>query len=189
MLMFSLGTVPLMLGLGSMVSILGRKFTAQVMKAGAILVVVLGLTLLTQGAALAGIMPVMGTGSTGMVPEELTKNELTEEAGETTAADKAETADEEDSKAADGIQVINSELTRGRYPEITVKAGVPVHWVIDAPAENINGCNGVMVIPDYGIEHSFEPGENVIEFTPKEAGVYGYSCWMGMVYGSINVIE
>ncbi len=43
MLMFSLGTVPLMLGFGSIVSALGKKYTKIVMRAGCILVVVLGL--------------------------------------------------------------------------------------------------------------------------------------------------
>lgn len=43
MFMFSLGTIPLMLGLGSLVSALGKKYTRIVMQIGAILVVVLGL--------------------------------------------------------------------------------------------------------------------------------------------------
>ncbi len=55
MLMFSLGTVPLMLGLGSLVSALGKKYTRIVMQIGSILVVVLGLAMLSQGAGLAGI--------------------------------------------------------------------------------------------------------------------------------------
>ncbi len=217
MLMFSLGTVPLMLGLGSVVSLLGRKFTNQVMKVGAVLVVVLGLAMLTQGSALAGIRPVAKTGSDGITAETEPLEEIPEDAasetsqivaGETTAAVGEATTARGENVTADGetetaagdttttagdtageVQVIKSELTRGQYPEITVKAGVPVHWVIDAPAENINGCNGVMIIPDYEIQHVFEPGENVIEFTPTEAGVFGYSCWMGMVFGSINVVE
>lgn len=41
MLLFSLGTVPAMLGLGSVVAALGRKFTDMVMTVGAVLVVVL----------------------------------------------------------------------------------------------------------------------------------------------------
>ncbi len=49
MLLFSLGTVPLMLGFGSMVSALGKRFKAQVTAAGAVLVVVLGMAMLSQG--------------------------------------------------------------------------------------------------------------------------------------------
>ena len=63
MFMFSLGTVPLMLGLGSVISILGKKFTRQVMEVGAILVVVLGLCMLTQGAVLSGMQPVTNISS------------------------------------------------------------------------------------------------------------------------------
>ena len=57
MFLFSLGTVPLMLGLGSIVSLLGKKFTDQVIRVGAILVVVLGLSMLSQGGALSGWLP------------------------------------------------------------------------------------------------------------------------------------
>ena len=181
MLMFSLGTVPLMLGLGSVVSLLGKKFTKQVMRVGAILVVVLGLAMFTRGTALSGLMSMvqthmqvhLGKSADVAAAEEEALEDITEENGNVT----------------DGVQEIRSTLTRGSYPEITVQAGVPVRWMIDAPAENINGCNSVMIIPNYGIRHEFEPGENIIEFTPTESGAFSYSCWMGMVYGSINVVE
>lgn len=169
MLMFSLGTVPLMLGMGSVVSMLGKKFSNKVVKVGAILVVVLGLAMFTQGTALSGMLPVIDRGNSNTVAEE----EISEETSNVTG----------------DIQEIRSTLVRGSYPEITVKKGVPVRWTIDAPVENINGCNYMMIIPTYNITHSFEPGENVIEFTPTEPGAFSYSCWMGMVYGSINVVE
>ena len=54
MLCFGAGTVPLMLALGSVVSILGKKYTEVVMKIGAVLVVVMGLSMLSQGFALGG---------------------------------------------------------------------------------------------------------------------------------------
>ena len=46
MLLFSLGTVPLMLGLGAAVSALGKRFARAVTQVGAVLVVVLGLAML-----------------------------------------------------------------------------------------------------------------------------------------------
>lgn len=55
MLCFSLGTVPLMLGFGFIFSSLGKRFTKQVLKFGAVLVVVLGLSMISQGSALSGI--------------------------------------------------------------------------------------------------------------------------------------
>ena len=57
MLAFSLGTVPLMLGLGSLVSLLGQRFRRAVTVGGAVLVAVMGLSMLSQGAALAGMLP------------------------------------------------------------------------------------------------------------------------------------
>lgn len=50
MLFFSLGTTPLMLGLGSLTAALGQRFNRAVLRAGA----VMGLAMLSQGAALAG---------------------------------------------------------------------------------------------------------------------------------------
>ncbi|MBE5916170.1 MAG: heavy metal transporter [Pseudobutyrivibrio ruminis] len=55
MFSFAIGTLPLMLGLGSIVSLLGVKFMNKVMKAGGVLVAVLGLAMLSQGLALNGI--------------------------------------------------------------------------------------------------------------------------------------
>jgi plastocyanin domain-containing protein len=44
-----------------------------------------------------------------------------------------------------------------------------------------------MIIREYGIEHRFTPGENIIEFTPERTGKFSYSCWMGMIRSSITV--
>lgn len=161
MLFFSLGTVPLMLGLGSFVSALGKRFTHQVMNAGAVLVVVLGLAMLSQGGSLAGFhLP--GNGA-------------------------ANAASEDNAEIIDGEQIVNSTLTPGRYPNITVQAGTPVRWIINVPEGSINGCNYRMLIREYGVEHTFQTGENVITFTPVSPGTVRYSCWMGMIHGNIFV--
>lgn len=46
-----------------------------------------------------------------------------------------------------------------------------------------------MIIKECGIEHTFQEGENLIEFTPTEVGTVSYACWMGMIKGSIVVTE
>ncbi len=91
--------------------------------------------------------------------------------------------------AVGDLQEITSTLSKRSYPAITVKAGIPVKWVINAEQSNITGCNGEMVIPEYDIEHKFVQGDNVIEFTPTKAGVFKYSCWMGMITSTITVVE
>lgn len=89
----------------------------------------------------------------------------------------------------DDVQIINSTLSARRYPNITVKKGTPVKWVINAPKNSITGCNARMYIGEYGIEHTFEEGDNVIEFTPVKAGKFQYTCWMGMIRATITVTE
>lgn len=87
------------------------------------------------------------------------------------------------------MQYVKSDLDFGSYPEITVYTGIPVKWNINMPDEVINGCNYKMVLKTYGITHEFTAGENVIEYTPEESGTVEYICWMGMIYGKINIID
>ena len=161
MLAFSLGTVPLMLGLGSLTAALGRRFNRAVLRAGAVLVAVMGLAMLSQGAALAGW-------NLSIAP----------------APTDAQTAQTES-----GVQTVYSTLEPNRYPDITVTAGEPVRWVIDAPDGSINGCNNRILIPALDLEYTFQSGENVIEFTPDKAGTISYTCWMGMIRGTITVTD
>lgn len=212
MFLFSLGTVPLMLGLGSVVSVLGKRFTDKVMTVGSVLVVVLGLAMLSQGGSLSGLIPpdlllilVIAFSAAGVllsipVQEKIYKSimkiaslviiigayALWNIQGELV---KYDSVSETEAEIVDGVQVINSTLSLGRYPNITVQAGIPVRWVIDAPEGSINGCNYKVIIQDYGIEYTFSTGENIIEFTPTKAGTVRYSCWMGMIHGNIFVTD
>ena len=87
----------------------------------------------------------------------------------------------------DGVQYVHSELSSGKYPDITVRAGEPVEWEIEASEDNINGCNYKIFLQDFGLEHTFTEGKNIIKFTPEQAGTYTYTCWMGMITGKIHV--
>ena len=168
MLLFSLGTVPLMFALGALSSVLSKRFTHRVMTAGAALVVILGISMFSQGWTLSGFPMLsldIGTGT------------------------QADAATVPDLVVDDGVQIVNSTLLPGGYPAITVKAGMPVRWIIDAPKGSINGCNDSMYIPAYDLTYAFRTGENVIEFIPDKAGVFQYSCWMGMIRSTITVLE
>ncbi|MDR0562119.1 MAG: sulfite exporter TauE/SafE family protein [Spirochaetaceae bacterium] len=167
MFIFSAGTVPLMFGIGAAGLLLSKRFTSAVMKIGAVLVTVMGMTMFTYGFGLSGFS--FGTPSgvnasmrTANVPAPVIEN---------------------------GVQHISSALSAGRYPAITVQQGIPVRWTITAPQGSINGCNNRMIIREYGIEYRFKPGENVIEFTPDKTGKFPYSCWMGMIRSSITVVS
>ena len=193
MFMFSLGTVPLMLGLGSFVSLLGKRFTKRVMEIGAVLVVVLGLAMLSQGFSLSGLLD--GTaGSQIEEPVRLAESDMVSEPeipSDPNVASEPELPSESEAESGEeaNVQVIRSTLSGGRYPNITVKAGVPVRWIIDVPKGALNGCNYRMVLRAYGIAHTFSEGENVVEFTPEETGTVTYTCWMGMIRGKIFVTD
>ena len=159
MFLFSLGTVPLMLGLGVLSSVLSKRFTQKIMSIGATLVVVLGISMLASGLSLAGINVVTPSG----------QSERTHV------------------RIENGIQIVETDLEPGRYPNIEVQADMPVKWIIHAEKGSINGCNNRIFIPYFGIEKKLEYGENIIEFIPREEGTFSYSCWMGMIRGSIIV--
>ncbi|MBR0099789.1 MAG: sulfite exporter TauE/SafE family protein [Treponema sp.] len=160
MLFFSLGTLPLMLGFSSIISIIGKKKAGIVMKAGAILVVVMGLSMVSQGYALGGIK------------EEGIKS-----------------FDKKAIELQDGKQLIKSRLEINKYPDITVKKGIPVRWEIQADKNSLTGCNYRMILRDFKLGVEMGYGTNVIEFTPEKTGNFKYTCWMGMINGKIKVIE
>lgn len=211
MFLFSLGTVPLMLGLGSVVSALGKKHTKTVMNVGSVLVVVLGLAMISQGGSLSGMLQpqylmllIIGVCIAAVVASIpfnkiwLKRSCVALSLGVVclammtfplwgSALGGSTENNEGTTEMADGVQVVTSTLSPGSYPDIVVQPDTPVRWIIDAPEGSINGCNYKIFIPEYGIEYSFETGENVIEFTPTESGTFQYSCWMGMIRGNISV--
>ncbi|GAB7140218.1 hypothetical protein RsTz2092_01660 [Deferribacterales bacterium RsTz2092] len=170
MFMFSLGTTPAMFALGVFSSALGGQWTAKAMKAGAVVVAALGLTMFSNGWGVSG----MGD---SIIPSVAVAGQ----------ADEVELAAYQ-SENTGGQQVVRSKLDGWGYPAITVKAGIPVRWIIDVPQGTINGCNYRMLIREYGIQHQFKVGENVIEFTPRQAGRFAYTCWMGMIRSTITVV-
>ena len=174
MFLFCVGTIPLMFALGAAGGILsgakGRAFSRTAMQVGAILVAAMGVVMFANGLG--------GTGFSGTLNQ---------------AASAAPASGQAESGAGNyvmrnEVQVINSTLLPGRYPAITVRQGIPVRWIIDASQNSITGCNYRFIIREYGIVHTFTPGENVIEFMPKNTGTFVYTCWMSMIRSTITVV-
>ena len=160
MLMFSLGTIPLMLGVGLISGKLNLRFAKPMRTVSGALVLIMSVAMLTNGLALAGVQ--LRTGGT---------------------------VSTETAEPAAGIQNVYSELEWHSYPDIIVRAGIPVRWTIHADAGRITGCNNEMVIPALNLRIPLEEGDNVVEFTVDTPGVIDYTCWMGMLHGSITVQE
>ena len=205
MLFFSLGTVPLMLGLGGLVTLLGQRFAGPVSSVGAVLVAVFGIAMLSQGAALTGMLGrtqlwaiLLALSALGLISLLPDRKPLRRGLSLAVAAALILVLTLHGTPARhagssvqiqDGVQLVRSTLESGSYPDITVRAGLPVRWTIYAEAESINGCNHTLLIPGLDLSLRFQPGENVLEFTPQTAGTIPYSCWMGMIRGTITVTE
>ena len=162
MLLFALGTTPLLFGFGAVSALLSKKFTAKLMAISAVLVMILGIGMFNTGLNMSGFL---GVGT--------------------------EQSDANGFKPVivDGYQVVQIEVSPRGYAPITVKKGIPVQFNLHAESKNLNGCNDAIVIPKYNIQMPLFPGDNIVEFTPTEAGVIPYSCWMNMIRSSITVVD
>ncbi len=162
MLLFSLGTVPLMFSFGALSTLLSSKFTHRMLKFSAILVILLGLTMVNRGLSLSGASfaaPISGE------PGEIAQIQ-----------------------SGQNFQEVITTIESGRYQPFAVQRGIPVRWIIKARAEDLNGCNNPIIIPKYNIQKRLVPGDNIIEFTPAEDGTITYTCWMGMISSYIKVV-
>lgn len=166
MFFFSLGTVPLMLGLGLISTFLSGKFTSKMLKVSAFLVMFLGIVMIDRGFNLSGFSIAS------------LHNKANNSVSGTTSNVKGD------------FQEITSTFENGRYTPITVKKGIPVRWTIKIKDGDLNGCNNPLTIPKYKITKKLIVGDNLIdEFTPTEIGTIRYTCWMGMVSSTINVVD
>ena len=118
MFLFSLGTVPLMFGLGTLSSYMSKKFSNKIMKFGAILVIVLGFSMFNNALALSGINFSQGSENDSGVRAEI----------------------------QDNIQVVTTKLKGGTYEPIIVEVGKPVKWNIQVSNGSLNGCNNKIII-------------------------------------------
>ena len=161
MLLFSLGTVPLMLGLGVFSGGLNRKRAGIMLTVSAILVFVMGIHMTGNGLALSGISLASGSRNESAV--------MAEYFGDT--------------------QYVKTKVDYGSYEAFTVRKGIPVEWTIEVPEGKLNGCNGEIVVPAFDLSIKLHEGENTVSFTPNDVGTIPYSCWMGMIKSSINVVD
>lgn len=170
---FGLGTAPLMLGFGNIISIFSQSRLKQVMKVSGVIVILLSLITLSRG--------ISNFSATNSDISDQNNNNL--QVNSTKQANLNSNSNDSNSN----YQVANMDLTtQGYVPNtLTVKKGIPVKWVIHA--KQISGCTSEILLPAFNIDRNLKSGDNVIEFTPKVAGTYKFSCGMQMVWGKFIV--
>ncbi|MBQ9609695.1 MAG: sulfite exporter TauE/SafE family protein [Lachnospiraceae bacterium] len=160
MLLFGMGTVPLMFGFGLFSGRLNKKYAKYMLTVSAFLIFIMGLHMIGKGLALSGVSLPSG-----------------------------DTSNENAAQVIGDSQIVKTEIDYGSYESITVKKNIPVVWTVVVPEGKLNGCNGEIIIPEYDVDIKLSEGENIISFTPDKTGTIPYSCWMGMIKSNIVVVE
>jgi len=162
MSLFALGTAPGLLSIGGLTSLVQEKFKARFFKVAGLAVIFFALFNLSNAYTLAGF----SSDSNNLV-----------------------VANDSNVTMENGVQIVHMvEGNDGYSPNsFSVKKGVPVKWIINAQAPY--SCASTIVIPKLNISKNLEAGENIIEFTPDQAGKIPFSCSMGMYTGIFNVYD
>ena len=161
MLLFSLGTMPLMLGFGVISGRVNKRKAGYMLTVSALLIFLMGIHMTENGLVLSGVSLASTSQSEPAI--------MAERIGDT--------------------QYVTTEVDHGSYESFTVRRGIPVEWTIVVPEGKLNGCNGEIVVPAYGLSVKLHEGKTVATFIPTETGTIPYSCWMGMIKSSILVVE
>jgi sulfite exporter TauE/SafE/plastocyanin domain-containing protein len=172
MLLFGAMTIPMMLAMGAATQMLGHAFKKRVMTVGALVVIVLGLTMVNRGLVLEGSPFTAKTIQTSVA----TSLGFGKAPGGVAAT------------AGGGVQKATIVIQNTTYqPDtVTLQAGVPVELTIDR-REN-NACSDSLVIPSQGINTTLKPfGKTVVRFTPGGPGQIPFTCGMGMMQGTFVV--
>ena len=167
MSLFAVGTLPGLLGIGSLTASVRGAFATRFFRFAG--VAVLAFAAINITGALGVLAPglVAPAAASGPVPTQVSDNV---------------TIDGE-------VQVLRTtQVANGYEPAgATVYVGQEVRWEIDSVAVS---CASALYAPSLGIQPTvLQPGVNVLSFTPQETGTLRYSCGMGMYWGSITVIE
>jgi len=159
LLLFALGTGPVLFGLGVATTRFKNMNTVVLQKAIGFIVLFFAFYTLSSGLAIKGI-------------------DINFWSGKEAVSSVVNTAN---------AQEISMTVDYSGYtPSVfKLKKGVPVKWIIDGT--KASGCTSEVIVPDLGIRESLKPGNNIIEFTPQKAGTINFSCWMGMVRGKFIV--
>ena len=162
MLIFSLGTVPLMLLVGIFYNLVKGKGKIIVNKVASVLILILSIVMLNRGLLALGI--------------DISKS-------------FNDYSDFTSSKVEGDYQVVEFDLEYNDYEDIIVQKGIPVKMIIHVDKKYLTGCNSEVELKDFNKKVKLEVGDNVIEFTPEKTGTYTYACWMNMIKNSIKVVD
>lgn len=155
---FALGTMPVLLSLGITASWAKNRKIFALKKAIGFVIIIFALYTLQSGLAVKGINADFLSRARQFVKEQ------------------GETGEQNIISNEQSMQVAEMRVTSwGFEPSVLkIKNNIPVKFIIKG--DQITGCTNKIVIPSLSIAKSLAKGENIIEFTPSEAGDIPFSC-------------
>ncbi len=165
LLVFGLGTLPVMNVFGATLSMLSMNFTKRILKVSAVVVMVLGIIMLSRGMTLSGVGFNLNSVSAALVTG----------------------SDQNVANLSGNIQKIYMDVdAAGWTPDrFVLRKDVPVEW--DINVKQLTSCNKEIIVQEYNLDIKLKQGLNVVNFTPTREGTVSWSCWMGMIPGSFIV--
>jgi len=149
---FALGTLPGLLGIGSLASFFKGRSARFFFSFAGLVVILMSIFNITNGLNLLGFQVpqvwAIGKSSTKNVvsdPNVVIKN---------------------------GVQIVKMTQDRSGYKpnSFTIQKGMPVKWIVTST--DPYSCASSIVLAKYSIRQNLVAGENVIEFTPTESGTF-----------------
>lgn len=173
MLVFALGTLPALFGLGLITSLIKGRGQKLVSIVAGVAVVALGLINFGYGANLVGLSA---------------KYNSIKQSLKISADERGLNMGDHNVTMVDGIQVVKMDVVaRGYSPNhFTIREGLPVRWEINGV--NTYGCQSMLQFPAINVTKYIKPGVNIIEFTAQGKGQLPFHCAMGMYTGSFTVL-
>ena len=159
MLVFCLGTVPMLFSFGYFSSLLKNKFKHYIVKISAVLLIVIGGSMVFRGLSLWGIDTSIIFGSSNYIQADIKNNK----------------------------QIVITEFDDKKFPDLAFKKGIPAEWVINVDKKYVGECVASIEIDEYDVKIELKEGKNIIQFTPDESGIIVYSSICGMESGHISI--
>lgn len=164
---FALGTAPGLLGIGGLTSVVKGAFAKPFFKFAGLVVIFMAIFNISNGLNLSGI------DVNAFINPKV----------------KSDTVNDPNVTLENGVQIVRMTQTSSGYSpnSFTIKKGIPVKWIVTS--EDAFTCAASIVSSKLGIRKNLEAGENIIEFTPTEAGQVKFTCSMGMYSGVFNIVD
>lgn len=164
MLIFALGTVPVLFFFGIFTNKLTAKFSKIFLRVSAVILIVMGISMIGRGLTLFGL--------------NIDVSKIWNENDKTVTA----TVNNDE-------QVLFTKFNGDKFEHVAFKKGVKVKWIINVDKKYVGQCFASLSIPEYNIKLELKEGDNIITFTPTESKEITYTSICGMLSNKITIYD